>query len=73
MTQYVVTINVKNGEASVDGRMMVDWDSVSDSPDDNNDLQQEMLFARNIESLIKDRLERCKGVKIEENGNGSEG
>lgn len=73
MTQYVITIDASSGEAKIDGRMMVDWDSVSDNPDENANLQLEMLFARDIEAVIDRTLKGCTGIKIEENENGSEG
>lgn len=65
MTQFVLTVNAKDGKAAIEGHMMVDWDCVKENPDDNEDLQQEMLIVRSIEKMVAAKLNGCS-IKIEE-------
>ena len=65
MTQFVLTVNAKDGKAAIDGHMMVDWDCVKENPDDNEDLQKEMLIVRSIEKMVAVTLKGCS-IKIEE-------
>lgn len=65
MTQFVLTVNAKDGKAAIEGHMMVDWDCVKENPDANEDLKQEMLIVRSIEKMVASILKGCS-IKTEE-------
>lgn len=65
MTRYSFDIVVnKDGHLYIEGRMLVDWSTLSEDPNGNKELTMEMQVAKKIEQLVGDFLGKIPKVDV---------